>query len=433
MASGRDGSVAPPMRLTRGQVTAAVIGNALEFYDFTVYSVFAVDIGNAFFPNETAFVKLMASLLTFGVGFVTRPIGAVVIGRIADRIGRRTAMLISFALMGLAIVGLASTPSYAAIGAAAPVLAVAFRMIQGFALGGELGPVMAFLVEAAPPGRRGFFGSWQSASQSMASLIGGLVGAAVVAALGEQLAGVYGWRIAFWLGALVLPFGLVIRRALPETLHHHEEPSAAHPESASLLAHAWIILLGVGVIACFTTTTYVRLYMTTYARTTLHMPVSAANIASAVNGVAGVVFTVLGGWLSDRFGRKPAMIWPLVGYLLVILPAFYLIVRNGDAPTLWTSTAVISAMSSLSTGAALVWLSEAMRKEIRGLAVGGVYAFTVASFGGATQPLLAWLIETTHQPLAPAFYLMVTTLIGLAAMFAMTETAPHHIRVRSEA
>jgi MFS family permease len=157
------------------------------------------------------------------------------------------------------------------------------------------------------------------------------------------------------------------------------------------------------------------------------MAAGAANSASTFNGASGLVFTLLGGWLSDRIGRKPTMIWPLVAYFIAIYPCFYFIVRNHDGPTLWIATSVLSAFSSLSTGAALVWLSEAMRKEIRGAAVGGVYAITVASFGGITQPLLAWLIETTHQPLAPAFYLMATTLLGLAAMLAMSETAPRKI------
>jgi len=413
-----------PRPLSRRQVTAAVIGNALEFYDFTTYTVFAVDIGEAFFPGHTPFIRLMLSLMTFGVGFVTRPVGALVIGAFADRVGRRPAMLLSFALMGVAIMGLASTPGYVRIGLAAPILAVVFRMIQGFALGGELGPVMAFLIEASPPRHRGFVGSWQSASQSVASLVGGAVGLTLAAALSPHLLHAYGWRAAFWLGALVLPFGLVIRRALPETLHHSETPSSVHPDRATILAHAPVLILGVGVIMCFTTSTYVRLYMTTYAATTLHIAAGAAYGASVVNGAAGIVFTLLGGWLSDRIGRKPAMIAPLAAYLAAIYPAFWLIVRNHDPATLWIATGVISALSSMSTGAALIWLSEALRKEIRSAATGGVYAITVAVFGGVTQPLIAWLIQATHQPLAPAFYLMAATLVGLSAMIAMTETAP---------
>jgi MFS family permease len=421
----------PPRTITRGQITAAVIGNALEFYDFTAYTVFAVDIGKAFFPSHDAFASLMLSLATFGVGFVTRPIGAVAIGAFADKVGRRPAMLLTFALMGAAIIGLASTPGYAAIGIAAPLLAVLFRMVQGFALGGELGPVMAFLIEASPPGRRGYVGSWQSASQSVASLVGGAVGALLAWKLSPHLLEAYGWRAAFWIGALVLPFGLLIRRALPETLHHPEARASVHPDSPSFLAHAPVLLLGVGVIMCFTTSTYVRLYLTTYAHTTLHMSDQAAYGASVANGAAGIVFTLLGGWLSDHVGRKPAMIAPLAAYLVATYPVFWLIVRNHDAATLWTGTAVISALSSMSTGAALIWLSEALRKEIRSTGVGAVYAVTVATFGGITQPLIAWLIHTTHEPLSPAFYLMATTLVGLAAMVAMTETAPGRLAARA--
>ena len=210
----------PP--ITAGQVGAAVIGNALEFYDFTVYTVFAVDIGKAFFPSATPYHGLLLSLLTFGAGFATRPLGAVVIGMLADRVGRRPAMLLSFALMGVAILGLACTPPFAAIGVAAPIIVVLMRLIQGFALGGEVGPAMAFLVEAAPTRSRGLVGSWQSASQSMSSLVGGLVGVSVAAVLTPHMVELYGWRIAFWIGALVLPVGLIIRRALPETLHRPE-------------------------------------------------------------------------------------------------------------------------------------------------------------------------------------------------------------------
>jgi len=422
-----------PQAITKRHVTAAVIGNALEFYDFTVYTVFAVDIGEAFFPSHDKFVGLLLSLLTFAIGFVTRPIGAVVIGAIADKVGRRPAMLLTFALMGVAIVGLASTPSYAQIGVAAPILAVLCRLVQGFALGGEVGPTMAFLIEAAPPKRRGLVGSWQSASQSVSSLIGGFVGVVLAAYLSHSALAAYGWRVAFWVGALVLPFGLLIRRTLPETLHHPETHTAIHPDRPHLIAHARLLSLGVMVILFLTTSTYVRLFMTTYAITSLHIGSGAAYGASLVNGFVGIVFTLLGGYFSDRIGRRLMMMIPLLLFLAVTYPAFAMLVHNHDGPTLWAVTGVIGALNSLSAGAALIWLTEGLRKEVRSLGLGATYAISVSVFGGTTQPMLAWLTHVTGDPLTPAYYLMVAALIGLVAVFMLDETAPVRVAARATA
>jgi len=208
--------------ITRGKIAAAVAGNALEFYDFTTYALFATQIDRTFFPVHKAFENLMLSLLTFAVGFVGRPVGAVVIGAFGDRVGRRPAMLLSFTLMGLGLTGLVLTPSYAAIGAEAPVLLVICRIVQGFALGGEVGPTTAFLVEVAPLGRRGLIGAWQSARQALASLTGATVGLLLAHLLSAIQMEQFGWRIAFALGAVVLPFGMILRRGLPETLHRAE-------------------------------------------------------------------------------------------------------------------------------------------------------------------------------------------------------------------
>ena len=226
-ASSMPSNASSEVAITPRQVTAAVIGNALEFYDFTTYAYFAVQIGHAFFPGRNAFESLMLSLATFGAGFFSRPIGAIVIGSLADRAGRKPAMLLSFGLMGLAILGLALTPSYATIGLAAPLLALGFRLLQGFALGGEVGATTAFLIEAAPPSRRGLYGGWQGASQGLASLFGGLIGVGLSHWLSPHDLSAWGWRAAFLVGAAVLPVGLVIRRSLPETRHHVEEANAA--------------------------------------------------------------------------------------------------------------------------------------------------------------------------------------------------------------
>src|SRR5215475_2967289 len=208
-----------PVRIRKRHILAVVTGNALEFYDFVTYSFFAVYIGRTFFPESLTRFSLLASLATFGVGFVMRPIGAYVIGRMGDRIGRKPAMLLSFSLMGVGVAGLALTPSYARIGVAAPVLVVLFRLVQGFALGGEVGPTTAFMAEAAPPERRGFYISMQYATQDAATLVAGLIGLGLSLTLNEGQLQDWGWRGAMLVGASIVPFGLWLRTSLPETLH----------------------------------------------------------------------------------------------------------------------------------------------------------------------------------------------------------------------
>src|SRR5579864_3899701 len=208
-----------PKRLMVRNIAAATVGNALEFYDFITYAFFAIQIGHSFFPNTSAYANLMLSLATFGAGFLTRPIGGIVIGSYADRVGRRPAMILSFTLMGAAIIAMALIPSYARIGIAAPILAVLARMVQGFSLGGEVGPTTAYLLESAPVHRRGFVVAWQAASQAIAATLAGLVGLILAATLSASALSDYGWRIAFLLGAITLPVGLWMRRGLPETLH----------------------------------------------------------------------------------------------------------------------------------------------------------------------------------------------------------------------
>lgn len=409
--------------ILRRHVAAAVVGNALEFYDFTAYAFFAVQIGNSFFPTHTPFGRLMLSLATFGAGFVTRPLGAVVIGAVGDRAGRRPAMLISFALMGLAVIGLALTPPFAVIGPMAGVLGVTARLIQGFALGGEVGPVTAFLVEAAPAGRRGFYGALQNASQGLSGLAAGLVGLGLSNLLSAQSLQSWGWRLAFLIGAAVLPFGLLLRRALPETLHGSDRagqsagPSKAHGRTRA-------IGLGLGLIMSSTTATYVLLYMNTYATTVLYMKTNLAFAATSVFGACGLVFGALGGALSDRIGRKPVMFWPAAVLMAVAYPAFALISARRDAAALLGATGLMSTLLALSLGARLVSLAEALPRTARSAGVAVTYASMVAVFGGATQPLLAWLIHLTGDVLAPAWYLMATTAFGLAAAALMPETRP---------
>jgi len=425
-----DLTAGPKVRVLRRHVAAAVAGNALEFYDFTTYAFFATQIGEAFFPGKTSFIRLILALITFGVGFVTRPIGAVVFGRLADRAGRKPAMLISLALMGVSIIGLALTPSFKAIGMAAPVLVLAWRLAQGLALGGEVGPTTAFLVESAPPAQRGLYGAWQSVSQNLAAIVGGLVGVIIARAVGPAALADWGWRIAFLLGAVILPFGYFLRRSLPETLHHAEERLAVHPAAATLRSHTRVLAVGVALIAAATVATYVLNYMTTYAIHTLGMPADVALGATMANGVAGCIGGLIGGLLSDRVGRKPLLIWPRIAFLLAIWPAFLLMVRNHDAVTLLSATFAMAFLSALTTAGVLVGLTESLDKSVRGLGMGVVYATAVSVFGGTTQPMIAWLTQATGDPLSPAWYLIAAALVGLVASLFYRESAHAKLKGR---
>jgi MFS family permease len=432
-----------PQRISARQVAAAVMGNAIEFYDFLIYAFFAVQISHAFFPDAgSPFLSLMATLVTFGVGFIMRPIGAVVIGLFADRVGRRPAMLFTLGLMGFAILGLALTPNYASIGVAAPILVVIWRLCQGFALGGEVGPTTAFLVEASPVEHRGFYSAWQGASQGIANLTGGLVGIALVAGLGEQAVDAWGWRIAFAIGALTLPFGLIIRRGLPETLHHGDE--AVGPREESTLAHIlaslrglaghWrIIALGMALILSGTIPTYVLNFLTTYAITTLGMPTSIAVASPLFAGVATLGCALLSGALSDRIGRKPLMIWPRLVLIFAALPIFQFMVSQHSAFALLGGAFVLSCLLNFASAAALVAITESLRKDIRGAGVSIIYSFSVAIFGGTTQPIILQIIHTTGNPLAPAYYMIGACVIGLIAALLMKETAPLVLRAREAA
>jgi MHS family citrate/tricarballylate:H+ symporter-like MFS transporter len=429
---------AKPIEIGRRHVAAAVIGNALEFYDFTVFTFFAVQIGHAFFPSgphgfvNSEFGSLMAALGTFGAGFVMRPIGGIIIGSYSDRVGRRPAMMLSFSLMGAAILAIAFIPSYSAIGVAAPVLAVLARLVQGFALGGEVGPTTAYLVEAAPANRRGLYASWQSASQSVSALLGGAVGVILAQIMAPDALDMWGWRIAFLIGSLTLPFGIILRRSLPETLHKADHlPDYEHQGFVKgLRDHARPIILGILVLAGGTIATYVLNYMTTFARNTLHMGASQSFAATFVLGLFGMISGLIGGLLSDLYGRRAVMVWPRLLFFVSIYPLFLWIVSAHSTFALLGGTALLSIFSNMSSAAFYVAFVESLPRRVRSGIFSTVYASSIAVFGGTTQLFITWLIYLTGNPLAPALYLMFATAVSIIAMWLMVESAP--VRIAKE-
>jgi MFS family permease len=408
---------AAAIRLKLRHLPAVAVGNALEFYDFLTYAFFAVHIAHAFFPSATPGIGLLKSLATFGVGFLTRPLGGMVIGRLADRLGRKPAMMISFGLMGLSIVGLALTPSAAEIGGWAAVLAVLFRLLQGFALGGEVGPSTAFLVEAAPARWRALVVSLQSASQNAAILASSLVGLSLTRLLTPMELDQYGWRIAFLLGALVVPLGLWVRRSLPETLHM---PALGINPAPPLRVLLW---LGSLLLITITIQTYVMNYLTTYAITSLHMNESLAFLGQIIGAVCALLVGPLVAALSDLgHRRRPWLVYPAIARLLTTLPIFWLMVHFHNAPALLIGSAVLAGLGASSPTAVVV--IEALPQAIRAGAFGIMYALMISAFGGTTQFVLQGLIDWTHNPLAPAWYLTGALVLGLIAALFFPETAP---------
>jgi len=391
------------------------LGNALEFYDFLTFSYFAIQIGHVFFPESQTSHGLLWSLATFGLGFTTRPLGGIVIGTYGDRVGRKPAMMLSFSLMGAAILGLALTPSYAQIGFAAPALLLAFRLVQGFALGGEVGPSTAYLIEAAPEGRRGFYVSIQYATQGVAILTAGLVGFGLSTALSAEALETWGWRVAFLLGAAVVPVGLYIRRNLSETLH--DAPTSAAPvarQKISLL----LIVLALLMLGANTIGTYVMNYMNTYAQDALKMPAQLAFGATITLGSCYAIASLVGGWLSDRIGARPVMLGAVTGMLLLAVPAFVWLNELRTPAALYAVTAVLTFLGTVACVGVMIAIAATLPRAARSRGIAMLYAGAVALFGGTAQLIVKWLSDVTGSPIAPAWYLSIALVVGGLAMFA---------------
>jgi MHS family citrate/tricarballylate:H+ symporter-like MFS transporter len=424
-------------------IVAATVGNALEFYDFSIYGLFAVQIGEVFFPARNAYVSLMLSLATFGVGFLSRPLGAILLGAYADRVGRRPAMVVSLAMIGISMLVLACIPSYARIGIAAPVLAVIARLVQGFSLGGEVGANSAFLVEAAPEDRRAEIVSWQGVSQAIALVLGSLVATVLAVLLSPSALGSYGWRIAFLIGAAIVPCGYWLRRDLSETLHEQAAQSGPAAGDGALaqelrvsgrwhlaLRHWKPMVFGLMAIAAGTVGTYIFVYIATYAQTSLHLPPRAGFLASLAGYGVEIPCILLGGRLSDRYGRKPVNVWGNLAFLLGIYPAFVWVIAARSVGALIGAMVLLNAAYSLRMGSFYAAFMESLPPRIRSGGFGTVYAAAVAVFGGTTQLIVTWIIHITGSEIAPAWYLIGFTLIGQIAYMLYPETAPVRLRAQ---
>lgn len=408
--------------ISRKAVAAAVAGNALEFYDFVIYAYFAVYIGRAFFPVGGEFGSLLLSAATFGVGFFTRPLGAVLIGAFADRAGRKPAMILTVVLITVGTLGMAATPGYASIGIAAPLVVVACRLLQGLALGGEVGPATALLIEAAPPHRRALYASWQLASQGIAVAVGGLIGVAVSLTLSAGQLAAWGWRIPFILSLALVPVAVYIRRSLPETLEGHDGRSTSEVVGGVLRQHRRYLVLGVLITMSGAVSSQIGNYMTTYAIQTLKLPPTVAQTSALVGGVITFACALLGGWLCDRRGRKIMLLAPRVLLMLAAVPMFLWLDAAPGTGSFLAVTVILAGLTAMSAAAAMVVIPELLPAAFRSTGISLVYAVATTLFGGTTQFAVTALIAWTNSPMAPAWYLVGTSVVSLLAMAVLPET-----------
>ncbi len=414
----RSMSSRPRIALPLQRIVVVGIGNALEFYDFFVFSYFAIQIGHTFFPNSHG---LLLTLATFGVGFVTRPLGGIFIGRYGDRIGRKPAMLWSFGLMGLATAGLALIPPYSQIGSAAPMLLILCRLLQGFAVGGETGPSTAFLCESAPPHRRGLYVAVQFTTQGLAVVAAGIVGFILSARLSPAQLDSWGWRSAFLIGAAIVPVGLYMRRHLPELPYE-----SAHIYAATAKEHVPIrfIVLSLMMLGAGTITTYTIGYMNTYMQDTLKFSTNSAFGETLLEGLSLVSFALIGGSLSDRYGRKRVMLGGLASMLMLLLPGYAAIGMSRSVMLVYAVSTLFNALYGIFSASAAVAIVESLPRSCRSGTFAILYASEVAVFGGFTQFIIKWLIDFTGNPMAPGWYLSVALFVGGVAMVLTPESAP---------
>ena len=407
------------------QIVAAVVGNALEWYDFVVYGFLTIIIARLFFPAQSEYASLLLTMATFGVGFFMRPVGGIVLGMYADRKGRKAALQLIIGLMTLAMAMIAFAPPYAAIGIAAPLIILLARLLQGFSTGGEFASATSFLVESAPPNRRGFYGSLQMVGQSLAALSGAVAGTLITRGLGPEQIDSWGWRVPFLFGLIIGPVGLYIRRYLEETdafLDSRHTNAVRNPLRTVFAQNGRGLAVTFGLVICGTISYYVVLvYMPTFAKTQLGMPLTDAFVAQVIGLVCLTATIPLCGALSDRIGRRPILVAATIAYFVLLYPLFDWVYTAPSLLRLAIMQGILCTLVGVFFGPISTAIAEQFPTGVRSTGLAIAYNFAVMLFGGFAQFIVTWLIRETGSPLAPAYYVMFGAVVGFVASVALVE------------
>lgn len=411
-------------------VIAASIGNALEWYDFSVYALFAVYIGQNFFHNEDPTVQLMASFLAFGLGFVVRPLGALILGAYGDRAGRKAALTLTIMLMALGTLLIAIAPPYAAIGVGAPLLIVCGRMLQGFSAGGEVGGATAFLVEHAPAGKRGQYASWLQASMGISNLLGALVATLVTTLLTEDQVGEWGWRIPFIVGLSIAPVGLWMRRTLDETPHFREEQqrqaASGKPVKAPLLSvlrdYPRELFTGLCMSVLWAIGPYALIiFMPIYVQKSMGFTSSQAFLGALIGNLFLIGGCFFSGTLSDRYGRRTVLRASALLLLIAVYPLMMWLQANHTQFALIVVQSSFCLLVALYVGTAPSALSEVFPTAVRSSGMSLAYNTAVTVLGGFAPAILTWITYTTGVAFAPALYVMGACVVALVALTVLPQ------------
>jgi len=393
-------------------------GNFLEMYDFMVFGYYASAIGKAFFPSGSPFVSLMLSLMTFGAGFLMRPLGAIVLGAYADHHGRRAGLMLTLGLMSVGILSIACMPGYAKIGLLAPLLVVIGRLLQGFSAGMELGGVSVYLSEIATRGHKGFYVSWQSGSQQVAVMFAALVGVVLSAKLPPEKMTAWGWRVPLLLGCVIIPFLFTLRRSLQETDEFKSRKQKPNTSEIlrSLTANWGIVVIGTMMVTMTTVSFYmITAYTPTFGNSVLHLANIDSLIVTLCVGASNLFWLPIMGALSDRIGRRPLLFVFTILMLLTAYPAMLWLVREPSFTRLMTVELWFSFIYGSYNGAMVVFLTEIMPIDVRTSGFSLAYSLATAVFGGFTPAISTYLIYLTGNRAVPGLWLSCAAAIGLIA------------------
>jgi MHS family proline/betaine transporter-like MFS transporter len=408
---------------TRQAVAAAVIGNVLEWYDFAVYAFVAIHISRKFFPPGDEVSQLLATFLAFGLGFLARPLGGIVIGRIGDTRGRKAALLLTILLMAIGTVLIGVLPSFEMIGYLAPLLLVVARLLQGFSAGGEWGSSTAFIVEWAPPAERGYYGSFQQTSVVAGLLLGSGVAALLNTVMTPADMGSWGWRIPFLLGGIIGPVGMYMRRTIDETPAYQRMTAA--PVTAQETPAAWLLAArAFGFTIVWTVCFYILLnYMPTYTQKYMSISASQALWANTIGLFVLMVSIPVMGRLSDRIGRRPLLLACCAAFIVLPYPIFSFLISGASYASLIAVQILFAVLISMFSGPGPAAIAEIFPTRTRSTWMTSGYALAVAIFGGFAPYLSVWLIDRFGSPLAHTFYLIAAAIVSTVVIWAMRETA----------